>query len=358
LMYPYRKEFDVKRIALVLFFVVVWFPQPIVTGPIPYAMGSVGTGQLSVSIFTDSISYNPGDGMTLYGYVRDPTGSPVSYASVSIQVNDPGGSPFHLALVSSYADGRYSDIFNLPMTARSGMYTAYATAYRYDYDSGSNYIFFSVPRATLSSLQARIFSAAPNTVYFIYPDYGHIERKLAGVGLAALSDWSAMGVVYGMCSNVQSDGMDTSPALVDLSSGSVTLSGVSVVVMGGAGVHNVVRYCENVRIAPLRFSQDALTCYFMKRDGSVVGSISKYDAMNLHKDMFVLEVFADLKGNTVLMAYGVTWKGTFAAGLYLKSVIASNLASYSRAWYVFKWDDSNGDGMIDVAEISEVASGD
>lgn len=321
-------------------------------------VGVSGFPQLSVSIFTNSSSYNPGEGVTLYGYVRDTAGSPVPYATVSIQVNDPIGSPLHLVYLNSYADGSYSDTFNLPMSAGNGMYTVYVTAYKYQWNPSSSLARFSVPRITLYSLQSRTFGAAPNTVYFIYPDYEHTQYKLPGVGLAALSDWSAMGMLYGMCSNVQNDGMDTNGNLVDLSSGSPVFSEKSVVVMGGRGVHNVVYYYEDRRLAPLYFSYDATTYYLKKKDGSTAGSISIPELTGLHKDMFVLEAFTDLKGNTVLIAYGITWKGTFAAGLYLKSVIAPNLAGYSHAWYVFRWDDLNGDGMIDLNEISQVASGD
>lgn len=317
-----------------------------------------GYPQLMVSIFTNSMSYNPGESVTLYGYVKDTAGTPVPYATVSIQVNDPIGSPLHIMYVNSYTDGGYSDTFNLPMSAGNGMYTAYVTAYAYQWNPSNSLARFSVPRITLYSLQSRTFGAAPNRVYFIYPDYGHAQYKLPGVGLAALSDWSAMGILYGMCSNIQNDGLDTNGILVDLSSGSPVFSEKSVVVMGGRGVHNVVYYYEDRKLAPLYFSCDAATYYLKKRDGSTVGSISISELTDLHRDIFVLEAFTDLKGNAVLIAYGITWKGTFAAGLYLKSVIAPSLASYSHAWYVFRWDDLNGDGMIDLSEITQIANGD
>ncbi len=312
---------------------------------------------LAVSIFTDSLSYNPGEAVTLFGHVTDTNGFPVSVATVSIQVNDPVGTTLHITLLNSLTDGSYQDTFNLPLSAANGMYIAYVTAYKYQWNPGSSSVLFAVPRTSLSSLGSRIFGAAANTVYFIYPDWDHANLKLPGVGLAALSDWSAMGILYGMCSNVQNDGLDTRSTLVDLSSGSPVFTGSGAVLMGGPAVHNFVFFYEGRKLAPLYFSQDGTAGYFRKRDGSVVSSMLLSEAASLHKDLFLLEAFTDLKGNTVFIGYGVTWKGTFAAGLYLKSVIAPNLASYSHAWYVLSWQDVNGDGMIDLNEIFLVASG-
>ena len=51
--------------------------------------------------------------------------------------------------------------------------------------------------------------------------------------------------------------------------------------------------------------------------------------------------------------YGYGWKGTFAAGLFFKSIVYPNLSSYSDAWYVYRWNDSNGDEFVDLNEVDQ-----
>ena len=77
------------------------------------------------------------------------------------------------------------------------------------------------------------------------------------------------------------------------------------------------------------------------------------------QDMFLIEAFIDNSGNKVFIVYGYGWKGTFAAGLFFKSIICPNMSSYSNAYYVYRWTDSNGDGFVDLNEIdmTPVASG-
>ena len=59
-----------------------------------------------------------------------------------------------------------------------------------------------------------------------------------------------------------------------------------------------------------------------------------------------------------MIIYGMGFKGTFAGGLFFKSVIVPNLAAYTHVWYVYHWVDSNGDGFVDLNEISFEAQGD
>jgi len=69
----------------------------------------------------------------------------------------------------------------------------------------------------LSSVKSSIIEAAGGSVYLIYPDYdpGH-SPKGNGAKNAALSDFTAMGVVYGMTVNQQIAILDTTPETVEI----------------------------------------------------------------------------------------------------------------------------------------------
>ena len=69
----------------------------------------------------------------------------------------------------------------------------------------------------LPSVKSSIIEAAGGSVYLIYPDYdpGH-SPKGNGAKNAALSDFTAMGVVYGMTANQQITILDTTPETVEI----------------------------------------------------------------------------------------------------------------------------------------------
>ncbi len=70
------------------------------------------------------------------------------------------------------------------------------------------------------------------------------------------------------------------------------------------------------------------------------------------QDLFVVESFIDDYENRLLIGYGYGWKGTFAAGKFIKFVIYPDIESYTESYYIFKWIDDNGDGFVDLTEIN------
>jgi hypothetical protein len=99
---------------------------------------SNAAGQLSVTVFTNSQSYEPGQLISISGQVLDETLKGVQSASVSIQVNDPNGNPIHVALVTSSANGSYTDQFIAPSNPVNGGYTLYVTASKAGYTDGKS----------------------------------------------------------------------------------------------------------------------------------------------------------------------------------------------------------------------------
>ncbi len=320
-----------------------------------WPMPSLAVAQLGATVNTTASSYDGGDVVTIYGKVTDDAGNVVDGAQVSIQVTNPSGAPVHITFVFTSLGGIYQDQFGLQSPSPNGYYTVYATASKSGYSSFSASTFFVVPKITLANwLLNGLVLALPLSIVFFYPDWdpAHASLKPLGVIVAQLTDWTATGFPYGAAANLQIDVLDTNSAYVDLTSGTPRVTGLSIFAMSGPIVHAVVHYYERAGIAPLRFGYDSSTFYFFKKDGTLATSLPISTALSLRQDRFIIELFNDLNGNKVLIGYGFTWKGTFAAGVFLKSVILPNLSSYNHAWYVFSWFDGNGDGFVDLIEVS------
>jgi len=196
-----------------------------------------------------------------------------------------------------------------------------------------------------------IVNANEGDVYFIYPDY--TGNKPPGVSHAILSDWTAAGYVIGMSLNIQNEATDTNTAYIYANNGNVKLQNKSVVLFGGPVVNAPVKYYEKNRIAPLYFRYVSGVCYWYRADGTCIDESGLPHSQTNSRDMFVVMAFLDESGNKVLIIYGYGWKGTFAGGKFFKFVIYPNIANYSSSYYIFEWIDNNGDGFVDLNEISE-----
>jgi hypothetical protein len=75
-----------------------------------------------------------------------------------------------------------------------------------------------------------------------------------------------------------------------------------------------------------------------------------------HEDYFVIMTLKDASNNTIFISYGFDWKGTWSAGIYLKSIF-SNIAAYTNQYYVVHWVDSSADGIPQPVEMTQVATG-
>ena len=50
----------------------------------------------------------------------------------------------------------------------------------------------------------------------------------------------------------------------------------------------------------------------------------------------------------MMLCYGFGWKGTYAAGEYFDTGIYPNVSSYPYSWMVVRWEDTNGNGVVDA----------
>jgi hypothetical protein len=216
----------------------------------------------------------------------------------------------------------------------------------------------------VSSVKVSVVEAAAGNVYLIYPDYDpNHSPKGNGARNAALSDFTAMGVVYGMAVNQQILSLDTSPTYVTQSTGKPLLAGKAIVLVGGQAVHASVKYYDDQRITPVYPSAEGTMYYWYTRAGvkltsTAMDSTLFGNGISYHQDMFVVECFQDSDSNLVFIIYGYGWKGSFAGGNYFKSTIYPNIGTYTHAYYIYQWVDANNDGFPDLNEITPVTNGD
>jgi len=227
----------------------------------------------------------------------------------------------------------------------------------------------NVARASrvLSEASTMILSASANSVYFICADPNRMVSAPPTPWQAAFAayDATAAGFIYGLCANSQVICYDSNGTIVvakdppdnpPFNYGTVLPSSKRVVVVGGPTPNWVVDYYERTGQTPLKFYRGTTDYGFQTQTGTVVASISKTTDW-AHNDLFVVMTFQDSNGNFVLIIYGVTWKGTFAGGIFLKEVIKPNLATYTKSAYIFRWSESvSGDGVPQASEITQVYS--
>lgn len=189
-----------------------------------------------------------------------------------------------------------------------------------------------------------------NATYVIYPA-DSIPKPLNCLA-AWVSDWEAAGFVTAQLSDY-TEGFDTNGAFVN----SLTGKAVGdlcrgILTFGGPLVNPVVKHAESVGTpdaerAPIQCCvEDELFRFQLMNGTEIAGAELPLSVINFHEDMFVIEVYATGHGRPMMLCYGFGWQGTYAAGLYFDHVVYPDLASYTESWLVVRWEDSNGDGIV------------
>jgi len=206
------------------------------------------------------------------------------------------------------------------------------------------------PPTPLSTAGTAIINAPAGDVYYIYPATAQTGGvKDPGVIYASAADWSATGFVGGMSANTQNIGLDSNGILLSTMNGqplsSAIPTGRSIVMVSGPVVHAGVHFYEGhgtgADEAPIYFNYDASNFNFRRSsDNTVVGSMPIANA-GVGQDVFMIEIFTDANGRTVMIMYGFTYLGTLAASTYFKFVIAPSLTTYTDSYYVYRWTDAS-----------------
>ena len=73
--------------------------------------------------------------------------------------------------------------------------------------------------------------------------------------------------------------------------------------------------------------------------------------LSIHHDYFFVQVTVEpTTGTLELMGVGILAPGTQAAGYLLSAVIVPSYATYTDAWYVYEWTDTNSDSMAGAGD--------
>ena len=170
--------------------------------------------------------------------------------------------------------------------------------------------------------------------------------KPPGVGFQQGRDTTPLGAVFGMLSNTQSYTFDTNRNYVD-SSGRPIGSWPLIIAVGGPLANGVVHYYETTSttgdMAPLSFSQSGGNYIWTARNGTVVASVpvSSVKVPPGTSDVFVIQILKDSGGRMVVLMYGTSYMGTWAAAYYFKYVIYPNISSYTNNYYIIRWTDAS-----------------
>jgi len=215
----------------------------------------------------------------------------------------------------------------------------------------------------LSSIKEMVIEAPKGTVYFIYTDVRHTGSPETAY------DAVAGGILYSMCTQEQNQGFDTHQYWVEQKDipGKLNLSGKTVVVLGGRAANWVTYYYEwSIFVTPMYVYLNS-EYYYLITNSAVTGQPTQVYSIRIsevsagHKDMFVIESFKDSVGNTIFIIYGITWRGTWAGGIYFKDRlypdIVQNPANYHGSYFVGIWQDMpDQQGYLDgVPQPEEIA---
>jgi len=223
------------------------------------------------------------------------------------------------------------------------------------------------PTLQVSSVSAQVLNASANSVVYVLPDWqsnnGH--TKPPGVVPAQLSDFTALGFMFGASNNTQVMALDTNSTYFDPATGAPKMSNGVLVVFAGRAVNGVAHYYEMTEMTSPIYADYVMIggvdshAYF-DRQGNVVASLPVSAGQDGTSDMFLVEYFKDANNNKVFIIYGFAWKGTYIGGVFFKTYILPNIAGFTHGWYIYQWNDTNGNGLPDPYEVNTapVNSGD
>lgn len=189
-----------------------------------------------------------------------------------------------------------------------------------------------------------------NTVRVIHPSSTQdkpLNRSAAAVTDCNASAYLSSKLIY------YSEGMDIDNEFVDQVTGvPIGDPEIGVISFGGPYVNIPVYYYEVNKIAPVihrgvpgaKGPGEPWAQWYLA-NGTALTKTS-FD-FNDTQDLFLVETFRDIEGRYVFIAYGLGWRGTYAAGKYFEEIIYPNLDSFQLSWIIVKWEDTNGNNFVD-----------
>jgi hypothetical protein len=253
-------------------------------------------------------------------------------------------------IVFQYKDVYFENIFvDLGSSATIGMqFNEYwGTEYAYDMVS------------VINNYALRF--TAVNNDYSVYRVASQImqEPTLSAyyVRTGDILDYSGLGFVYGRSANTQNIISQSDALYINQTTGSPLFAG-DIVAFGGKFANILTRYYENQEISRVWLDQNST--HFLFSSGTinqVVYAVEKSTYIPSVKDYFIIQAFNDDNDRAVLLIWGLNGQGTCAGGQCFADILWPHIADFNMNYYIYSWEDLNGDGMQTTNELSLVTSG-
>ena len=251
-------------------------------------------------------------------------------------------------IVSQYQDVSFENsTYDYGANATIGIQYSPEWGTQFSYKSpslGNNYALMlsSTKPFSLESLTSEIIQNPAQTAYYVRT--GNIY------------DDSALGFIYSKSVNAQNIIAQWNSSCINQSTGKPLFSG-NLVAFGGTLANKVVNYYEQSGIAKVGFDQNS-THYMFKScaTNETLYAVAKSTYGPSVKDYFVIQVFED-GSRTVLTQWGISAQGTYASGLCFADLVWPHIADFSDSYYIYSWEDLNGDGIQTTNEMLLRVSG-
>ena len=135
--------------------------------------------------------------------------------------------------------------------------------------------------------------------------------------------------------------------------------GETLVAGGGYFGQASVSYMEQNALVSIYSGNDGTNSWIRKSKTNTNIVYITTSTLTMHHDYFVLEVGVEpVSGTLCFYGYGLLAPGTAAAAYYFQNDIIGNLSTFSNAWYVYEWTDTNMDGTPSAGDMfTQVSSG-
>ncbi len=122
--------------------------------------------------------------------------------------------------------------------------------------------------------------------------------------------------------------------------------GDTYVTAGGGFGQKAIAYLSSTHAAPVYVSGDSSSISFVRSsDNGIVVQVSNA-ALTNHHDYFVSYTAVEPQSGTlVFTVYGFYSPGTAAGVFWFQKQVMTNLAAFSKAFYVLEWTDTDNDGL-------------
>ncbi|MES1177925.1 MAG: hypothetical protein ABUL62_26620 [Myxococcales bacterium] len=131
-----------------------------------------------------------------------------------------------------------------------------------------------------------------------------------------------------------------------------------LIAAGGSFFARLLVYLDSKRVSPIYSYSEGGTLEFRKAANDETVVARQASEPNDDHDFFVIQFLREpTSGSIILNAQGFWLSGTVAASYFFEKAMLPHLSDFDKGWYVYEWQDKNGDKAPDLDEMSEVASG-